>query len=133
MTAASQQIGLPSKRRRKTDNAKTEPADPSVTSAEKKTLVSPLQEATTAIDNQLMTLHQDNLAPILKHIAIEHLRIRAKLFTKQQQLKKLESDDALIPRSAKLNFTLSVSKGTAETTKFATLKKETVGAGTCSV
>ena len=68
---------------------------------------------------------QPQIANILSRLGQQHLLLLHKIFTKKKQAKKLESDVDLIPRSARVKFTLTASKLVESDAEFLRLKEET--------
>ena len=68
----------------------------------------PLSSAESYIKNHLASLHP-NLALILEKLAFDNLRLQAKLFHKIKQVDRMKTNVDVIPRSARVDFTFSVS------------------------
>ena len=87
------------------------------------------QKTPKSISLAFISTHVESLqlpiATILTKIARDHLDILHKLHHKLSQSQRMESDDDLIPQSARLEFTLNVSKKATEDPKFLTLKENT--------
>ena len=87
------------------------------------------QKTPKSISLAFISTHVESLqlpiATILTKIARDHLDILHKLHHKLSQSQRMESDDDFIPQSARLEFTLNVSKKATEDPKFLTLKENT--------
>jgi len=87
------------------------------------------QNTPKSISLAFISTHVESLqlpiATILTKIARDHLDILHKLHHKLSQSTRMESDDDFIPQSARLEFTLNVSKKATEDPKFLTLKENT--------
>jgi hypothetical protein len=70
------------------------------------------------------SLHPD-LAPITERLGKEHILLLSKLDNKKIQVQRMVDNADLIPRSARLNFKLSVSKRAEQRQEFETLQEET--------
>jgi hypothetical protein len=68
---------------------------------------------------------QPQLATILEKLGIQHLNLLAKADNKDTMISKMESDPAFIPRSARLDFTLHMSKKAEATAEYHALHEET--------
>jgi hypothetical protein len=72
--------------------------------------------------SQSLQLH---IAPIFSTLATNHCRTMAKIHNKLKQVEKMQADDELIPRSARVKFEFQVSKATATDVDFLNIKSET--------
>lgn len=68
---------------------------------------------------------QPQLATILEKLGIQHLNLLAKADNKDTMITKMESDPSFIPRSARLEFTLHMSKKAEATAEYQALHEET--------
>jgi hypothetical protein len=68
---------------------------------------------------------QPQLATILEKLGIQHLNLLAKAYNKATVIHRMESDPAFIPRSARLEFTLHMSKKAEATAEYQALHEET--------
>ena len=85
--------------------------DPSATDGTPR--LSPLGEAEKHIQNHLVSL-QPQLSSVLEKLGTQHLKTLVKYVNKQKQISRMETDDALIPRSARVAFSLNVMKKAEE-------------------
>lgn len=104
------------------DATSTQPQQPQQTAT---TTTKTTTMATSAIDNHLppkvvaeqhienyaASLHQQ-LAPIVTNLGKEHIILLSKRDMKEKAIRRLVDDDNFIPRSARFNFSLNVSKRT---------------------
>ena len=84
----------------------------------------PKVQASAVISAHTATL-LPSLATILQTLGDNHLDLLHRQYTKSIQLRRMESDDTIIPRSARLNFELSVPKSISELPDFITLMELT--------
>jgi hypothetical protein len=84
---------------------------------------SPMAHATTHIMDHVASL-QPQIATILSRLAKQHLLLLSKLYHRVKQVEKMESDDTFIPRSARVNFALNLSKTAEQDAEFPALKDE---------
>ena len=89
--------------------------------SDKEKAQSPTAVATAHIKAHTVSL-QHQIAELLETIGTEYIRLQAKTINKVLQIDRLEGDDALIPHSAKSNFTLRVSKQAEQEADFIELK-----------
>ena len=89
-----------------------------------KKLISPLEFAYNYIDSILTSPHE-SFANILSTQAKSFVKLHHTLLEKQQQVERMNDDPDLIPRSAKVQFNLKVSKATSKSTEFLALNEET--------
>ena len=66
-----------------------------------------------------------HIATILKKVGFDHVNLTHKLLTKISQKAKMDLDPSLVPRSARLDFTLKASKKVEELPDYIQLKEET--------
>jgi hypothetical protein len=85
---------------------------------------SPMAMAESSILSFVASLQQD-IATIIEKLSKEHLILLTKLNNKKSILKKLEDNEDVIPRSARIEFRLSGSKRTEQSAEFITLQEET--------
>ena len=71
--------------------------------------VTPKARAITTIDEHSATL-LPQLSAILSKLANDHIDLLHRLHEKSAQLQRMEADEGIIPRSARLKFELTVSK-----------------------
>ena len=99
--------------------------DPNVVSSENSSATkTPKSQAQAYISQHVESLHH-NIATILKKVGFDHINLIHKLLGKTNQLLKMELDQSLIPRSARLDFTLKSSKKVEELPDYIQLKEET--------
>ena len=72
---------------------------------------------------QISSLHQ-TIAPIAEKLGKEQIIMLQRVQHKRNQVKRMKDDKEFIPRSARVDFDLTVSKKTAESTDYATLSEE---------
>ena len=95
------------------------------------TVHTPEDDATTPLDAARKTLmaHCESLQPqiatILSKLGKQHLSSLQRIHTKRQQVSKLEHDNTLIPRSARVKFTLTASKLVESDAEYQRLKEDT--------
>ena len=83
----------------------------------------PKGNAENHIKTIVASLHP-NFAPIAERLGKEHIILLSKLDNKIKAKKRLDDDLDLIPRSARIQFNISVSKRTEQAPGFTTLKEE---------
>ena len=83
----------------------------------------PKARASAAIAAHTATL-LPQLSTILQTLGDKHLDLLHRHYNKSTQLRRMEPDDTIIPRSARLKFELSVPKCIEELPDFLTLKEE---------
>ena len=83
----------------------------------------PKARASAAIAVHTATLLRQ-LSTILQTLGDKHLDLLHRHYNKSTQLRRMEPDDTIIPRSARLKFELSVPKCIEELPDFLTLKEE---------
>ena len=84
----------------------------------------PKSQAQDFISSHVESLHF-HIATILKKIGFDHINLIHKLLNKIKQKTKMELDQSLIPRSARLDFTLKSSKKVEELPDYIQLKEDT--------
>ena len=83
----------------------------------------PKARASAAIAAHTETL-LPQLSTILKNLGESHLDLLHRYYNKNTQLLRMEPDETIIPRSARLKFELSVPKSIEELPDFITLKEQ---------
>ena len=92
---------------------------------------SPDDEVTTPLASAKKTLTtlceslQPQIATLLLRLGKQHLLLLHKIWMKNKQAQKLENDDQLIPRSARVKFALSTSKLVEEDAEYIRLRDDT--------
>jgi hypothetical protein len=76
---------------------------------------------------QTLTMLQSSIVIILSELGLKHLSLQAKAHNKAYQVTRMETDQDFVPRSARSDFTLQVSKDTEKTPEFQSLKEGTEG------
>jgi hypothetical protein len=84
---------------------------------------SPMAHATTHISDHVASL-QPQIATILSRLAKQHILLLSKLHHRIKQVEKMDSDANFIPRSARVNFILNVSKPAEQDAEFPALRDE---------
>lgn len=84
---------------------------------------SPMAHATAHISDHVASL-QPQIATILSRLAKQHLLLLSKLYHRMKQVEKMESDADFIPRSARVNFVLNLSKTAEQDAEFPALRDE---------
>ena len=84
---------------------------------------SPMAHATTHISDHVASL-QPQIATILSRLAKQHILLHSKLHHRIKQVEKMESDAEFIPRSARVNFVLNLSKMAEQDAEFPALRDE---------
>jgi hypothetical protein len=84
---------------------------------------SPMAHATTHISDHVASL-QPQIATILSRLAKQHILLLSKLHHRNKQAEKMESDAEFIPRSARVNFVLNLSKTAEQDAEFPALRDE---------
>jgi hypothetical protein len=84
----------------------------------------PMAAARSTLKNHCESL-QPEIATLLQTLGKEHLLTLQKILHKDTQIKKLQDDDELIPRSARIKFTLTTSKLAEADPGYTGLKEET--------
>jgi hypothetical protein len=84
---------------------------------------SPMAHATAHILDHVASL-QPQIATILSRLAKQHLLLLSKLYHRMKQVEKMESDADFIPRSARVNFVLNLSKTAEQDAEFPALRDE---------
>jgi hypothetical protein len=84
----------------------------------------PLSVADNLIKNHIASL-QPQLASILGKLGHKHVSLLHKLYNKQSQVNRMESDEDFIPRSARIDFQFHMSKNAEERPEFLALQEET--------
>lgn len=74
---------------------------------------------------QTLALLQPSIATILSKLGLKHLSLQAKAHNKAYQVTRMETDQDFVPRSARSDFTLQVSKDAEKTPEFQSLKEAT--------
>ena len=92
---------------------------------------SPDDEVTTPLASAKKTLlsHCESLQPqiatLLSRLGKQHLLLLQKIWSKRRQAQKLEDDDQLIPRSARVKFALTSSKLVEQDAEYIRLRDDT--------
>jgi hypothetical protein len=68
---------------------------------------------------------QPQLATILEKLGIQHVNLLAKAHSKATVIQRMEADPSFIPRSARIEFSINLSKKAEATAEFQTLHAET--------
>jgi hypothetical protein len=100
--------------------------DPSAsdgTSTTGKLSKSPMAAAVQHVQAHVASL-QPPIATILSRLAKQYLLLLSKLHHKTKQLETMQNDPLFIPRSARIDFTLSVSKKAEQDAEFPALRDE---------
>jgi len=118
MTTSNEQMR--NKRVRVDPSATTIPDSTSAATAAR--LKVPKARASAAIAAHTATL-LPQLSIILQNLGDTHLDLLHRYYNKSNQLRRMEPDDSIIPRSARLKFELSVPKSIEELPDFLTLKE----------
>ena len=118
MTTSDEQMR--NKRVRVDPSATTIPDSTSAATAAR--LKVPKARASAAIAAHTATL-LPQLSTILQNLGDTHLDLLHRYYNKSNQLRRMEPDDSIIPRSARLKFELSVPKSIEELPDFLTLKE----------
>jgi hypothetical protein len=84
---------------------------------------SPMTYAITHISDHVASL-QPQIATILSRLAKQHILLLSKLHHRTKQAEKMESDTTFIPRSARVNFALNVSKSAEQDAEFPAIRDE---------
>jgi hypothetical protein len=84
---------------------------------------SPMAHANTHISDHVASL-QPQIATILSRLAKQHILLLSKLHHRIKQVEKMESDAEFIPRSARVNFVLNLSKTAEQDAEFPALRDE---------
>jgi hypothetical protein len=84
---------------------------------------SPMTYAITHISDHVASL-QPQIATILSRLAKQHILLLSKLHHRTKQIEKMESDTTFIPRSARVNFVLNVSKTAEQDAEFPAIRDE---------
>ena len=87
-------------------------------------IATPMAAARSTLQNHCESL-QPEIATLLSTLGKDHLLLMQKILHKTTQIKKLLDDDDLIPRSARIKFTLSTSKLAEADPGYTGLKDET--------
>ena len=87
-------------------------------------MITPKAKTLALIDTHAATLQQP-LSTILKKLGVQILELLHRKHIKDAQRTRIESDANLVPRSAKLNFELSVPREVEELHDFITLRAST--------
>jgi hypothetical protein len=87
-------------------------------------IATPMAAARTSLQTHCALLQPEN-ATLLLTLGKEHLLLMQKTLHRTTQVKKLTDDDSLIPRSARIKFTLSMSKLAESDLGYQSLKEET--------
>jgi hypothetical protein len=81
-----------------------------------------------ALADQQISRHVESLLPkiatIIKTSALSHIRLLVKIHHKRKQVSKMVTDEEFFPRSARLKFSLTVSKEVEESPEFLALQQE---------
>eukprot|EP00957_Ditylum_brightwellii_P069509 5278586-Ditylum_brightwellii.AAC.1 len=85
----------------------------------------PPKALATACIKKHTSLLQSNMAQALDSYFSKHIELLQKSYTKEKQIQHLERDPTLILKSARIEFTLHVSKGTEEADEFKGLQEGT--------
>ena len=84
---------------------------------------SPLASAIKQVQGHTASL-QPTIATILSNVASDYIRMQHKVFSKERQIKRFETDKDLIPRSAKSGFELRVMKEALSDSSFIAIQAE---------
>ena len=100
--------------------------DPNVapTSTNNSASMTPKSTAQAFVSEHVESLNH-HIATILKKVGFDHINLTHKLLTKINQKSKMDLDPSLVPRSARLDFTLKASKKVEELPDYIQLKEET--------
>jgi hypothetical protein len=106
---------------------RTRITDPSITETRPGQLPTkaPLSIAIAFVEDTASKSLQVHIAPILSTLASNHCRTMAKIHNKRKQVEKMQADDELIPRSARVKFEFQVSKETSTNLGFLAIKAHT--------
>ena len=85
----------------------------------------PMASAKKSIEAYCKSL-QPEIATILSRLGLEILSLLQNYHHRSTQVKKIEDEITFIPRSARVNFTLNMSKEVETDTEYIRLQKETV-------
>jgi hypothetical protein len=88
------------------------------------TTLPPKGLAESFVRSHATSLHPD-IATIVERLGKEHLTLLSKLDNKRKQVQRMADDDNFIPRSARIDFVLKVSKRAEESPEFIALDEET--------
>lgn len=98
---------------------------PATESQSEKKVSSPMAVATQQIRDHLASLRPE-FATILEKFASVALKAKAEAYSKQRNISRMETDDTVIPRSARVKFDLTTKNKPVETSvEYITLKDET--------
>ena len=86
--------------------------------------ITPMAAARQSLQTNCASL-QPEIATILSKLGLERLQTLHKISHKKTQAQKIEDDDDFIPRSARVNFTLSASKLVEQDVEYTRLLDET--------
>jgi hypothetical protein len=93
------------------------------TSTTVKSSKSPMAAATQHVQAHVASL-QPQIATILSRLAKQYLLLLSKLHHKTRQLETMQTDPSFIPRSARIDFALSVTKKAEQDAEFPALRDE---------
>jgi hypothetical protein len=97
----------------------------SATSNDKAPSTAPPKGLAAAFIRSFVASLQPDLAKIVEKLGYEHMSLLGKLDNKKTQVQRLQDSEDLIPRSARLNFKLNVSKRAEQRQEFTALVEET--------
>jgi hypothetical protein len=83
-------------------------------SAGKAEATSPKALAANQVKAYIVSLQQD-IGSILKKLGLNHISLQAKALNKSFHITKMEDDEEIIPRSARIEFTYKMPKKAEET------------------
>ena len=87
--------------------------------------ISPTQAAISCLEGHVASL-QKTTADIFTKLGTEHIRQLAKIHNKETQVKRMETEEKFVPRSARFQFSLHASKSVAEDAAYPEIEKETI-------
>ena len=103
--------------------SRNDPSASNGTSTPGKSPKSPMAAALQHVQGHVVSL-QPQIATILSRLAKQYLLLLSKLHNKTRQLKMMEDDPTFIPRSARIDFALSVTKKAEQDAEFPALRDE---------
>ena len=103
--------------------SRNDPSASNGTSTPGKSPKSPMATALQHVQAHVVSL-QPQIATILSRLAKQYLQLLSKLHNKTRQLKMMEDDPTFIPRSARIDFALSVTKKAEQDAEFPALRDE---------
>ena len=84
----------------------------------------PASLAESIIKSSIASLHPE-IANIVERLGKEHITLLSKLDNKKKQYQRMNNDPAFIPRSARLDFKINVSKRAQTSAEFIKLEQDT--------